>query len=126
VTSVISVLAGAQLSEYATLVVVVLMLSQVLLGIATLRLPKIMPGRLSKVEFRLSPFWRVFFSVGLIAFSSLFIIIGLQGNPKAAVLFGLFLLAGAVYYLLRKNYLKARGINMENCVMEYIEENIVH
>jgi len=126
VTSVISVLAGAQLSEYATLVVVVLMLSQVLLGIATLRLPKIMPGRLSKAEFRLSPFWRVFFSVGLIAFSCLFIIIGLQGNPKAAVLFGLFLLAGAVYYLLRKNYLKARGINMENCVMEYIEENIVH
>ncbi len=100
------------------------MLSQILLGIATLRLPKIMPCRLSKVEFRLSPFWRVFFSVGLIVFSSLFIIIGLQGNPKSAVLFGLFLLAGAVYYLLRKNYLKARGVNMENCVMEFIEEEI--
>ena len=124
VTSVISVLAGAQLSEYATLVVVVLMLCQVLLGIATLRLPKIMPCRLSKVEFRLSRFWRVFFSMGLIAFSSLFIIIGLQGNPKSAVLFGLFLLAGGVYYLLRKNYLKARGINMENWVMEYIDANI--
>jgi basic amino acid/polyamine antiporter, APA family len=124
VTSVICVLMGAQLSEYATLVVVVLMLTQILLGIATLRLPKIMPSRLSKLEFRLSPFWRVFFSVGLIVFSSLFIIIGLQGNPKSAVLFGLFLLAGAFYYLLRKNYLKARGINMEDCVMEFIDEEI--
>lgn len=124
VTSIICVLMGAQISEYAALVVVVLMLTQILLGIATLRLPKIMPGRLSKVEFSLSPFWRVFFSVGLIGFSSLFIVVGLVGNPKSAVLFALFLLAGAFYYLLRRNYLSARGVNMENCVMEFIEEEI--
>lgn len=124
VTSIFCASMGAQLSDYATLVVVVLMLVQILLGIATLRLPKIMPDSLTKANFKLSKFWRVFLSCGLILFSCVFIAIGLQANPNSAVLFGLYLLAGATYYFIRKNYLNVHGIDMEHAVLKYVENNI--
>jgi hypothetical protein len=34
------------------------------------------------------------------------------------------LLTGVIYYLLRKNFMASRDIDMENWVMEHIEENV--
>ena len=124
VTSIIAVLMGAKISEYATVIVMALMVSQLVLGVATLRLPKIMPVALQKAEFQIAPFLRVFFALGLIVFSSIFLFIGAQGSPVSAVVLGLILLAGVIYYLLRKNFMASRDINMENWVMEHIEENV--
>ena len=124
VIAIIAVLMGAKISEYATVIVMALMVSQLVLGVATLRLPKIMPAALQKAEFQIAPFLRVFFALGLIVFSSIFLFIGAQGSPVSAVVLGLILLTGVIYYLLRKNFMASRDINMENWVMEHIEENV--
>lgn len=123
-TSVVGVLIGARISEYATIIVIALMLAQVLLGVATLRLPKVMPGRPGQAAFELSPFWRTFFAVGLIATSTVFIVIGVAGSPGSALLLVLLMLAGAVYYSLRKGFLESRGIHLEEEVMEHVEARV--
>jgi len=124
ITSVVAVLVGAEISEYASFIVMSLMFSQVLLGVAALLFSRKMPDRLSTIEFRLSSFWRAFFSLGLIIFSSLFIIIGTLGSPEAAMLLALLLMLGVAYYLLRKLFLKSRDINMEDWIMAHIDESI--
>ena len=123
-TSIIAVLIGAKISEYATVIVLALMLAQILLGVSTLSLTKVMPGILENSAFRLSPFWRVFFSLGLIVFSTVFFGIGIQGSAASAKMMGVILLTGSLYYLLRKNYLKSRQIDMSRWVMEHIDENL--
>lgn len=122
VTSIIAVLIGAKISEYATVIVIGLMLAQVLLGVATLRLPTVMPDRSAKAAFELSSFWRVFLALGLIVSSTVFIVVGVLQAPGSGLLLGLLILAGAAFYVLRKRFLKSRGIDMEEEVMAHIED----
>lgn len=125
-TSIFCVLIGAKISEYATFIVMALMVGQVLLGVATLRLPKIMPHDLSTAEFKFSPVWHVVIAASLIIFSSFFIVIGALGSPNSAVLLGLFILLGVAFFILRKNFLKSRNIDMESSVIAHIENEKRH
>ncbi|NIB38474.1 amino acid permease [Pseudomaricurvus alkylphenolicus] len=122
--SVIAVLIGAKISQYATVIVLALMLAQILLGVSTLRLPRVMPEQLKKSEFRLSPFWRAFFSTGLILSSAIFVLIGVRGSPSSAQMLIIILLAGCAYYGIRKHLLNSREINMSHGVNDHIEESI--
>jgi len=124
IASVVAVLLNARISEYATSIVMALMVSQIMIGVATLRLPKMLPGMLSESRFAIRPFWRVFFALGLILLSTGFIIIGVMDSPASALFLGLFLLSGLAYYLLRKSYLKSRRIDMESYVLKYIDDSI--
>lgn len=124
VTSVAAVLMGASIAGYATVISIALLLSQVLLGVATLRLPGAEPTRKAGATFELSPAWRRFFAVGLIVFSTLFIVIGVLGAPGSGLLLGLFLLAGCGYYRWRGRVLRARGIDMQAGVRGYIEQQV--
>ena len=56
--------------------------------------------------------------------SSIFLFIGVQGSPVSAMVMGLILLTGAVYYLLRKSFMNSRDVDMEKWVLDHIEENI--
>lgn len=121
VASVLAVLIGARISEYARVVVMALMLAQVLLGVATLRLPAMPSARPAAGAFALSPSWRVFFAAGLIVVSTAFFFIGVLAAPRSALLLVLFALAGCAYYLARRHALKSRGVDMEAAVIQHID-----
>ncbi len=122
--SVLAVLFGAKISEYATAIVLAIMIAQILMGIALLRLPGGMPEHLQQTGFQLTSFWRVFFGLGLVGFSLMFLIIGVQGSPGSVAALGGILLIGTIYYLQRKRYLQSHDILLENRVMQHIEEDI--
>jgi amino acid transporter len=124
VTSLIAVLFGAKVSQYATVIVLAIMVAQILQGIAMLRLPRIMPERLQGAEFRLGRFWLLFFTLGLMLSSVFFLYIGVQGSLDSVAVLAAILLAGVIYYLARRAVLASRSVDLASGVSRHIEDSI--
>jgi APA family basic amino acid/polyamine antiporter len=103
---------GGNIAGYATLAVVSVLVLQILIGAAALVLPWRMPGRYAASEFRLPVWLLVFFSAGLVLLSLGFLIIALWGSTRVLTAAGAFFLAGACYYVLRRRWLRDKGLGM--------------
>ncbi|WP_405230277.1 APC family permease [Lentisalinibacter sediminis] len=101
---------GGNIAEYATLAVVSMLVLQILIGVAVLRLPWRMPERYAASAFRL-PLWLVvFFSAGLVLLSVGFLVIALRGSVQVPTAAGAFFVVGACYYGLRARWLRLQGL----------------
>lgn len=113
VLSLCALTVGAKLVDYATFVVVGLMTLQMGAGIAALRLPWRDHGRYMSSEFRIRRPALVFFSLALVGLSAAFILIAAAGSPKATAAAVAFVAIGAVYYALRRTWLKRQAVSLE-------------
>ena len=105
---------GASITQYALSAVMAIMLVQILSAAAVLALPRKSPERFAAAGFRLSPFWRVFCSVGLIVFSLGFIGLGVAQSGASVGVFAGLIAVGALYYTLRKRALSSKGLRIED------------
>jgi amino acid transporter len=105
---------GATITRYAVAAVMAIMLLQILSAAAVFVLPKRSPKRYERAAFRLSPLWRITFSVGLILVSLLFMGLGVAQDGAAARIFVVLILLGAAYYGVRKMMLQRQGLQIED------------
>lgn len=109
---VAAVLAGAGITEYAVLSVVGLLVLQILLGLATLRIPGTMAEQYRSAGFRL-PAWQLrFFSAGLVISSVGFLVVVLMDAPGFLLLAVGYLAASLGCYALRRAYLARNGLRV--------------
>ena len=114
----IGVLAGAALFDYALMAVLGVLFLQVCAGIALLRMPSYRtPGR-----FALSAGWRRIVGLGLIITSGAFALFGTLERPVVALVFGLVMLAGILYYSARRQLLLARGQQLDELFAHSLDQ----
>lgn len=100
---------GGNITEYATLAVVSVLVLQTLIGTALLVMPWRLHERYAAAAFRL-PIWLViFFGAGLVLLSLAFLSIALQGSVDVLAAAGTFLLVGSLYYMGRRRWLARTG-----------------
>ena len=113
VLSLVALAFGARIVDYATFVVVGLMLLQIGVGLAALVLPWRDRERYLASAFRIPGPLLVFFSAGLIVLSIAFIVIAASGSPGATAAGAAFIAIGAVYFAARRIWLKRQAISLE-------------
>ena len=116
--SLVALSLGKSILEYATVVVLVIMLSQILLGFAVIRIPKRLPDEFATAEFRLGKLALFIFGGGLIVGSGSFFIISWLDNARAVTAVIFILLVGAIFYFFRIRYLTARGISINKSAFD--------
>ncbi|MBN1689526.1 MAG: APC family permease, partial [Dehalococcoidia bacterium] len=98
------------------------MLMSLLACIAMLRLPHKIPDRYAAASFKLKGFWLRFFTIGgMIIFGGL-ILIGWFQDPFSAVVFFILAATGLIYYLLRRWFLRRKGVSFEEGLTRIEEE----
>jgi len=105
---------GTTITNYALAAVMAIMLLQILSAAAVLNLPSRSPARFAGAAFRLTPFWRIVCSVGLILYSLAFIGLGVAQSTTSALVFAGLVALGGAYYVARKRVLDRRGIRIED------------
>ena len=110
------VLIGATITEYATLAVLGFMTFQIFSGVGVYFLASRGAERFERAPFRLRPFWRVFFSVGLVVLSALFIALAGFQNTRAIAAFAVYIGLGVAYYEWRRRTLARRGIDLRTAL----------
>ena len=104
---------SGELAEIATLSTLSILVLQLALAFAVLRLPRAMPREFQLAKFRLAQFPRMIFGWGLAAMSALFLLIAAWQRPYLFLIGASLFSFGAVYYKFRKRYLRSRGIDFE-------------
>jgi APA family basic amino acid/polyamine antiporter len=94
VISIVGTSLGDQLDQYAIFVVGGMMIANIMLSLAVIRLPRKMASQFAEAKIHLNRPNRLFFGVGLIVLSCAMLIIGLSSAPRVAAYFGLFVLFG--------------------------------
>ena len=107
VLAVIAVISGASITQYATVVVFGVLLVQIALGLAAIKLPQKVSSEFAQSQFQLSRGSLAFFSMGLILLSAALLILAIVTSPGASTIAGLYLLAGFGCYYARRQTLCA-------------------
>lgn len=96
--SMLGVLIGSNIIQYAQVAVLGLMVTQILISIAVLRMPTVLPKQYHLSQFKLGPKSLLFFSMGSILVSLIFIALLVVQSPITGGVCMLFLLVGSLYY----------------------------
>lgn len=118
IVSIGIVLIGADIREYAVVTVFGLMFGQILLSITALRIPAKCNDAFSNNAFKLNPISLYFFAVGLIILSCGFLAISAYTSPLTALVSIVIVIAGSVYYRLRRRYLTQHGVKPEELIRQ--------
>jgi APA family basic amino acid/polyamine antiporter len=105
--------------EYASMAVLCVMVIHVLQGVAILLLPTRMPGHFAAAEYRLSGPARVLWGIGLIVLASVFILAGLAGEQAGGVVYLIACGIGALWYVVRRQYLLKQGLSIEKLLLDH-------
>jgi APA family basic amino acid/polyamine antiporter len=119
--AVIALLVGGSVTEYAIVTVVGIMFGQILMGLSTLRIPKVMPASFHRSQFKLGRIFLPFFAIGLICFSILFIVVSAISSAKSMLVVMLIIALGTSYYLLRRRYLNQHNIDITQSITKEME-----
>ena len=99
--SMIAIAFGGTIADLATLVVIGMLVLQLALGFSLLFIHKKLPHQYEKASFKLSRKLSMFFSIGLIIFSLLFLGIVVWGNLKIIIIASAYFIIGALYFYFR-------------------------
>jgi APA family basic amino acid/polyamine antiporter len=124
VVQILGILVSATLDKYALADVLALMLIQILLAWAVLRIPKKMPDLYQKSVFKFNAFWRWFTYLGTFITSGFIWIFAIlldmmdeKGDPTkfpwVVLVFFIIMILGVIWYFVRKAYLKSKGTDLD-------------
>lgn len=114
--SLCAVMVGGGVAEFAILTVVGLMVLQIMIGVAVLKLPKKMPEEYRAAGFKLAGWKLPFFSIGLVVFSAVFLGVAIVDRPRLVLAAAAYLIVGVIYFYWRSNLLRQRGISIQNLI----------
>ncbi|MBM3148441.1 MAG: APC family permease [Chloroflexi bacterium] len=106
--------AGFDIDFFAVMAATGILLMTVLVAVAATRLPDRYPEQYSKAYFKISKPWLVFITILAVITSLSFVILVLLDYKSTATVAGIFCaltIVAVIYYFIRVNYLKKRGVN---------------
>lgn len=112
VLAVGSVAAGGTIRQYAMMAVMSVMVLQILMGLSLVRLPSRLAAEWGRAGFRLGPAGRPVVAALLIATSLGFFVLGFLDTLAVSGAYLLMVGAGLAYYVARRRWLAARGIDL--------------
>ena len=118
VLSLAATCAGASVAQYATTVVLIVLLAQIVVASTMLLIPRREADLYSRSAFKLNPFARRFFGFGLIVLSAMLFVVALVNEPKAALITAGYLAAGVLYYGWRRLVLRSKNIDLDRTVAD--------
>ncbi|WP_321391829.1 APC family permease [Emcibacter sp.] len=107
--SIIALMLGQTVMEYAVWVSGVTLLYQVIIGVALLRVFKKAPQEYGQADFKLGRIGLLVGGIGIIVVSTLFLYFVFEGSQVRIVAGGAYLAAGIIYYLYRKKVVNLEG-----------------
>ena len=110
--ALIATSAGGSIAEYATSVVMVLMLGQGLAAVAVMRIPNSLPERYAGARFRLPKALITVFCCFSVAASLAFIVIGVLSSARVVALTIAVIATGSLVYAWRRAVVKEQGEDM--------------
>ncbi len=110
--SVIGILLGAGILEYAVVTVMGVMLVSILIAVGVIRLKKKLPDHYEQAPYKLKGFWRFFWPVGMITIAVIYILLGFYLSLVSVAVFFVVVALGAILYIERRWRLKKRGVDM--------------
>ena len=119
--ALVTVIIGGKISELATLIVIAMLVFQIVLGIAALLVPRKMAKQYVNSGLSMGTITYRFFCIGLIVLSLALLVTASFGNPGTVMIGGFFILAGVVYYLIRRSSLARKGIHIEDRIQTEID-----
>ncbi|MBN1689516.1 MAG: amino acid permease [Dehalococcoidia bacterium] len=123
ILEVLGILVSATIDKYALAAVLALCLIQIVSAYCILRIPDKLPELYKKAIFKFNGFWRWFTFLGTVITSGFILLMGIfldtmdkEGNPSqvpyTVLVFIVVLVVGIIYYVIRKAYLKSKGIDL--------------
>lgn len=119
--SLVAVAVGGTIAQLATLAVVCLLALQVALGVAALMLPRRLPELHRAAGFALGTIALPFFSIGLVVLSAGFLFIAAWGELTVVLVAAVWLVAGVVYYRLRRSALVGYGVEVDDLIRQQVD-----
>jgi APA family basic amino acid/polyamine antiporter len=124
VIQVLGVMVAATIDKYALASVLASSLITILLAWCVFRIPKKMPELYKKSLFKFNSFWRWFTYIGALVTSGIILLSGIfldmmddKGDPTkfpwVVVIFISVMVLGAIWYMVRRAYLKSKGVDLE-------------
>lgn len=110
--AVIAAMFNANLADYASFIVLAVMVQQIMLAVCLVRLPRVLPSQYAASAFKLSEPMLFYLAVLLSATSVFFIYILVKNSEKVVYFFLSILVFGTIYFLIRSKFLKKRGIDL--------------
>ncbi|MBI1785384.1 amino acid permease [Candidatus Sumerlaeota bacterium] len=111
--AVLGVFLGATPEEYSIMVVLALMFIQMMSGLVIILAQARLPREFAQATIQLSAPWRWFFGMGFTLLSLAFMVIGVMQSLKCTVILIGLSGVGAVYYFIRRDVLRKRGVSIE-------------
>lgn len=121
VLSLLAVLAQRSVTQYASMIVMGVMTLHILVSIAVLRMPSVIPELFQASAFQLGSFARWFFCIGLMASSGYFLWYGLSGDGATAQVVGVYVAVGCTYYGLRGLFVRGQAATAREHIDDEIE-----
>ncbi len=123
IMEVVGICLAQTIDKYALAAVLSLAIIQIVLAWCVLRIPKKLPDLYKKAIIKFNGFWRWFTFIGTVITSGFIFLMGVvldmmdkQGNPTqvpwVVMVFLGVLLIGLIWYIVRKAYLKSKGIDL--------------
>ncbi len=113
VLSVVAVVLGGTVRQYAMMAVMSVMILQVFQGLALLRLPRVMPVEWAQAGFKLEGMTRTIVVAVLVVVSAGFFGLGFLDNLAISAGYLVVVVAGLAYYWIRRAALDKAGYDMD-------------
>jgi len=117
-----AVAVGGEILQYATAAVAAVMIQQLCIAIAVVRLPGKMPAHFKSAQFKLPRIWRYLLSGTTVLSSVGFIFISLSESTGIRVTVVGAFVAGVLAYIMRAAWLKKRNIDVGALVLQQIPD----
>ena len=119
--SMLGILIGTSIQNYANVTVLGFMIMQILIGLSVWKIPRAMPENYARAPFKLNKFWRGFFCWGLVAISAVFLVIGVVTSLESTLIYFSCLIVGVFWYFYRRAALRKQGVDLKDLLSKVPE-----
>jgi len=112
ILSVIGILLGAGIVEYAVVTVMGVMAISILIALGVLRLRKKLPDHYERAPYKLKGFWYYFWPIGMIVIAVIYLVLGFALSMVSVGIFFAAIALGALLYIERRWRLKKAGVDI--------------
>ena len=108
--------------KYITICSVYLLLSAVVVAVASLKIREKLPEQYNNASFKLEGFWYYFWPVGTIVTSLVFLLLAFKDDVIVSILAMSMIAVAAGIFFVRKKQLEQQGISIDELIQKRIVE----
>lgn len=122
ILAVIATSLSANMLKYINICSVYLLMSAIVIAVASLRIREKLPQQYNNASFKLKGFWYYFWPIGTIVTSLAFLGLAFKDDVKVSILAIIMIAVAAGIFFTRKKHLESQGIFINELIQTRIEE----